>query len=88
MPEITDHPPQEIAAELAELSAALDDAIPPKVVDRNLIIATWNIWHLGGLTQAWRSPPDAEPKRDLHLGSPAPVGRVLDAGLMGHTRRR
>ena len=66
MPEITDHPPQGIAAELAELSAALDDTIPPKVVDRNLIIATWNIWHLGGLTQAWRSAPDADPIRHLH----------------------
>jgi hypothetical protein len=59
--EITDHPLQEIAAERAELSTALDDAIPPKVVDRNLIIVTWNIWHLGGLTQEWRSPPDADP---------------------------
>lgn len=66
MPKITDRPPQEIEAELAELRAALDDEVPPKKLDRNLLIATWNIRAFGDLTEEWMSGPDDSPRRDLH----------------------
>lgn len=66
MPKITDQPPPEIAAELAELRAELDEAIPAKVLDRNLLIATWNIRTFGGLTEKWVSEPGDRPRRDLH----------------------
>lgn len=66
MPEITDRPPPEIVAELAELRAALDEAIPSKALDRNLLIATWNIRAFGDLTEKWQSSEDDSPKRDLH----------------------
>lgn len=66
MPTITDQPSQEIEDELAELRAALDEAIPPKKLDRNLLVATWNIRAFGDLTEEWASGPSDSPKRDLH----------------------
>jgi endonuclease/exonuclease/phosphatase family metal-dependent hydrolase len=66
MPSITDSPPSEIATELAELRAALDTDIPQKALDRNLLIATWNIRAFGDLTEKWKSGEDDSPKRDLH----------------------
>jgi len=63
---VTNKPPQEIAAELANLRVALDQDIPAKVLDYNLLIATWNIRAFGDLTEKWRSGPDDSPKRDLH----------------------
>jgi len=65
MPKITDPPPLEIAAGLASLRAALDEDIPGKTLDRNLLIATWNIRAFGDLTEKWRSDEDDSPKRDL-----------------------
>ena len=52
MPHITDTPPSEVLADLQILRDALDDidVIPSKVVDRNLLIATWNIRGFGNLT--------------------------------------
>lgn len=66
MPEIIDDPPDEIKEELAHLRVALDGKIPSKAIDNNLLIATWNIRHMGDLTQKWQSEPDDSPKRDLH----------------------
>lgn len=66
MPEITDPPPAEIQAELNELTAILDDKIPPKILDRNLLIATWNLRAFGGLTEKWQAGEEDDPKRDLH----------------------
>src|SRR6186713_76078 len=65
MPEITDDPPAEVAAELAAVRGALDAAIPAKDLDRNLLVATWNLRAFGGLTEAWDAGPDDSPKRDL-----------------------
>jgi endonuclease/exonuclease/phosphatase family metal-dependent hydrolase len=65
MPDQLDLPPPEITAELAELSARLDSSIPPKVLDRNLLIATWNIRGFGGLTPKWISQKGDSPRRDL-----------------------
>jgi len=66
MPRITDSPPAAIAQELAELDLALDDAIPPKALDRNLLIATWNIRAFGNLTKKWQVDENDSPKRDFH----------------------
>jgi len=66
MSRITDPPPPEIALELAELRSALDAAIPAKALDRNLLIATWNIRAFGDLTEKWESEPGDSPRRDLH----------------------
>jgi endonuclease/exonuclease/phosphatase family metal-dependent hydrolase len=66
MPRITDPPPEPVAEELAELDAALDNAIPARELDRNLLIATWNIRAFGDLTKKWRAEEDDSPKRDFH----------------------
>lgn len=66
MAEINDPLPPEINAELLELRAALDKNIPPKALDYNLLIATWNIRAFGGLTKKWKSGANDTPKRDLH----------------------
>ncbi|GAB4442636.1 MAG: hypothetical protein Kow00120_11600 [Anaerolineae bacterium] len=65
MPQITDPPPPEIKAELDELRAALDNDIPEKALDRNLLIATWNIRAFGDFTEKWQSEDGDSPKRDL-----------------------
>jgi endonuclease/exonuclease/phosphatase family metal-dependent hydrolase len=64
-PAITDRPPPEVAADLTALGGALDAAVPPKRVDRNLLIGTWNIRHFGDVTKKWRSAEGDQPKRDL-----------------------
>jgi len=66
MNKITDPPPPKIAAELKELRAELDKAIPAKVLDSNLLIATWNLRAFGDLTEKWEASPTDMPKRDLH----------------------
>lgn len=66
MPTITDPPPPESAAELAELRLQLDKDIPRKVLDHNLLIATWNLRAFGSLTEKWESGLNDTPKRDLH----------------------
>jgi len=66
MPKVTDPPPPEIAAELEELQAELDRCVPAKALDRNLLIATWNIRGFGNLTEKWMSGPKDSPKRDFH----------------------
>lgn len=66
MPSILDALPSGVAADVAGLRAALDAAIPPRVVDRNLLIATWNLRAFGDLTEKWRSGAADSPKRDLH----------------------
>ena len=66
MPTITDPPPPKSAAELAELRLQLDKDIPRKVLDHNLLIATWNLRAFGSLTEKWESGPKDTPKRDLY----------------------
>ncbi len=63
-PRITDPPPPQVQADLAHLRTALDEAILPKIMDRNLIIATWNIRSFGSLTKKWQAGPHDSPKRD------------------------
>ena len=45
---------------------ALDEELPAKELDRNLLIATWNIRAFGGLTEKWHSTEVDTLKRDLH----------------------
>ena len=65
MPDSIDQLPPDIKSELNDLRVALDDKIPPKILDRNLLIATWNLRAFGDLTEKWRSSEDDVPKRDL-----------------------
>ncbi len=66
MPEITDVPPQRIVEELKTVREALDCTIPSKALDKNLLIATWNLRAFGDLTEKWKAESGDSPKRDLH----------------------
>ncbi|MDO4692327.1 MAG: endonuclease/exonuclease/phosphatase family protein [Porphyromonadaceae bacterium] len=61
-----DPQPQEVKDNLEELLRDLDQKIPPKQLDRNLLIATWNIRGFGDLTRVWMSQEGDSPRRDLH----------------------
>ncbi|MBO3097582.1 endonuclease/exonuclease/phosphatase family protein [Gelidibacter pelagius] len=63
---ITDIPPVEVQDNLYLLKTDLDSKIPSKKLDKNLLIATWNIRAFGNLTRKWDSDDDDSPKRDLH----------------------
>lgn len=66
MPKITDTPPQSVSDELFLLSQSLDGQIPTKQLDKNVLIASWNIRAFGGLTEEWEADDNDSPKRDLH----------------------
>ena len=66
MPKITDPTPKPIQVELKNLNTDLDAKIPPKKLDKNLLIATWNICAFGDLTKKWQSVNGDSPKRDFH----------------------
>lgn len=65
MPKATDRPPKYVREDLARLRAKLDEEIPSKRLDDNLLIGTWNIRAFGGLTDKWRAGDEDSPKRDL-----------------------
>ena len=50
---IYDEIPIEVVQNLALLREDLDQKIPSKELDRNLLIATWNIRDFCGLTRKW-----------------------------------
>ncbi|PHR42481.1 MAG: hypothetical protein COA32_17400, partial [Fluviicola sp.] len=58
--------PSNIQTELHQLNQDLDQKIPLRKVDKNLLIATWNIRAFGDLTRKWKSTDNDTPKRDLH----------------------
>lgn len=64
-PLVTDPPPPELAAQLRGLTTALDDEVPPKRLDRNLLIATWNLREFGRVTPKWQSEKGDSPQRDV-----------------------
>ncbi|MEM1001454.1 MAG: endonuclease/exonuclease/phosphatase family protein [Bacteroidota bacterium] len=66
MPTVFDTPPIEVQEELILLKKDLDEKIPFKEFDHNLLIATWNIRAFGNLTRKWESGDNDSPKRDLH----------------------
>lgn len=62
--------PDTVARDWLALSAALDAAVPSKQLDRNVIIASWNIRELGRHNGKWTTVQADVPKRnvgDLHL---------------------
>ena len=63
---IYDELPIEVAENLAELREDLDKKVPFKELDRNLLIATWNIRAYGNFTRKWMSDEKDSPRRDLH----------------------
>lgn len=65
MPRITDPPPGAVREDLDLLESALDEAVLPRVLDRRLLIGTWNLRHFGGLTEKRESSEEDSPKRDL-----------------------
>jgi hypothetical protein len=75
MPAITETPPASVRAEVAELRTQLARTIPPKQLDHNLLIATWNLRAFGGLTPKWAAGPDDKPKRDY--GDLARIGEII-----------
>ena len=56
--------PPEVASEVARVGAALAAAVPAKSLDRNLLIATWNIRAFGDLADTWTGD-GGDTKRDL-----------------------
>ena len=58
-------PPGSLLDRLAAVSAGLDEVVPAKQLDRNLLVATWNLRAFGGLTKKWEAAPSDSPKRDL-----------------------
>jgi hypothetical protein len=58
-------PPAAAREELARLEAALDADLPPKVLDRNLLVATWNVRAFGDLADSWERGAKDKPKRNL-----------------------
>ena len=65
MASIHDIPPPKVLEDLESLDHKLDSEIPPKKIDENLLIATWNIRSFGSLTRKWTSDSNDSPKRDL-----------------------
>src|ERR671916_302003 len=63
---VATQPPEEVAVDLARLRSTLDEDLPAKALDRNLLIATWNVRAFGDLTEKWISSEEDSPKRDLH----------------------
>ncbi len=63
---IYDELPLDVAENLANLRDDLDAKVPFKELDRNLLIATWNIRGFGNLTRKWHSDSKDSPRRDLH----------------------
>ena len=58
-------PPRAVLDEGVVLGAALDAALPPRRLDRNLLLATWNLREFSSLTRKWAAGDGDSPKRDL-----------------------
>jgi endonuclease/exonuclease/phosphatase family metal-dependent hydrolase len=57
--------PQAFDVALGTLSDALDAEVPTRQIDRNLLVASWNIRGLSDFTQKWVTEPGDSPKRNL-----------------------
>ena len=58
-------PPVATVRDQLALSGRLDELVPGKVLDRNLLVATWNIRVLGAINPAWTNAPGVTPRRNL-----------------------
>jgi endonuclease/exonuclease/phosphatase family metal-dependent hydrolase len=56
--------PEEYLAEYRQLCAELDRQLPPKALDTNLLLASWNLRGFGDFTEDWVAGSGASPKRD------------------------
>lgn len=65
-PKILGLAPKHILDEMDALNKVLDQGLPFKKLDHNILIATWNIRAFGGLTEKWEAEDSDSPKRDLH----------------------
>jgi hypothetical protein len=57
--------PEDSVENLDKLSKNLDEEIPPKKLDQNLIIASWNIRRFGDINPNWKSKSSDRQRRDL-----------------------
>jgi len=64
MLQLTEPVPIEYMEEYQLLSAELDAKLPDKALDKNLIIATWNLRAFGDLYDNWVAGANDTPKRD------------------------
>ena len=83
------NPPQAVREDLVALRTALDaSGIPPKTLDRNVLIATWNIRAFGGVTPQWVTGPDDSPKRGLgHVRCIAEIVSRFDVVALQEVKR-
>jgi endonuclease/exonuclease/phosphatase family metal-dependent hydrolase len=58
-------PPAEVKTEVAQLEAGLDSDVRPRLLDRNLLVATWNVRAFGGMSDTWARSDKDDPKRNL-----------------------
>lgn len=65
MPNINASPPVEVQKDLQFLRSALDQSLPQKLLDQNLIIATWRWNMVNDVTMKWVSEGEDRPRRDL-----------------------
>ncbi|MBP6531820.1 MAG: endonuclease/exonuclease/phosphatase family protein [Bacteroidia bacterium] len=66
MENILSTPSQATLSNLDQLSKDLDLKIPAKKLEKNLLIATWNIRAFGDITRKEKSTTNDSPKRDFH----------------------
>lgn len=86
-PLVLDAPPDEVENQLRGLRSGLDEAIPAKRLDDNLLIATWNIRAFGGLTEKWQTEEGDSPKRNLgDVRAIAEIIRRFDVVAVQETR--
>lgn len=79
--------PSEVIGDVHRLRAALDVQVPAKT-EGNLLIGTWNLRALSGLTDKWRSDESDSPKRDWHaLACIAAIVERFDVAAIQETRR-
>jgi endonuclease/exonuclease/phosphatase family metal-dependent hydrolase len=57
--------PSDVGLTLRALETALDSNVPSRQLDRNLLVASWNIRGLGGYTPKWTTTRNDSPKRNL-----------------------
>jgi hypothetical protein len=58
-------PPQAVRDEIATLEAGLDADVRPRLLDTNLLVATWNVRAFGGMSDTWARGEKDSPKRNL-----------------------
>lgn len=61
--------PAHVRQDLDVLADDLNNLIPSKKLEQNLLIATWNIRAFGDLTPKWESGKGDSPKRDWHAAA-------------------